>query len=61
MKELYLCSFSSSDLKRSIERYLFQAKEMNIYNKIKIYTEGDLPKNNLKTAISINVKRNEGL
>lgn len=45
MKELYLCSFSSSDLKRSIERYLFQAKEMNIYNKIKVYTEGDLPKN----------------
>lgn len=45
MKELFLCSFSSSDLKRSINRYLLQAKEMNIYNKIKVYKEDDLPKN----------------
>ena len=43
MSELYLCSFSSSDLKKSINRFFFQAKEMNSYKKIKIYQEKDLP------------------
>lgn len=48
MNELYLCSFSSSDLKKSINRYLFQAKQMNIYKKIKVYQENDLPENLIK-------------
>ena len=34
MKELYLCSFASNDLKRSVERYLLQAKAMNAYQNI---------------------------
>ena len=42
MTQLYLCSFSSSDLKKSINRYLFQAKQMNIYKDIKVYKEIDL-------------------
>ena len=45
MNKLYLCSFSSGDLKRSINRYLLQANEMNIYENIKIYREEDLPEN----------------
>jgi hypothetical protein len=60
MKELFLCSFSSSDLKRSINRYLLQAKEMNIYNKIKVYKEDDLPKNITKQIndfFTLNQKR----
>ena len=48
MNELYLCSFSSRDLKKSINRYLFQAKQMNIYKKIKVYQENDLPENLIK-------------
>ena len=44
MTQLYLCSFSSSDLKKSINRYLFQAKQMGIYKDIKVYKEIDLPK-----------------
>jgi hypothetical protein len=45
MNKLYLCSFSSGDLKSSINRYLLQANEMNIYENIKIYKEEDLPEN----------------
>ena len=44
MTQLYICSFSSSDLKKSINRYLFQAKQMSIYKDIKVYKEIDLPK-----------------
>ncbi len=60
MKELYLCSFASNDLKRSVERYLLEAKAMNVYQSIKVYKEEDLP-NNIKKQIenffSLNQKR----
>ena len=42
MKNLFLCSFASSDLKRSVVRFEEQAVNMGIYKKIKIYGYNDL-------------------
>jgi hypothetical protein len=60
MKELYLCSFASIDLKRSVKRYLLEANTMNTYQNIKVYNEEDLP-NNIKKQIgnffALNQKR----
>ena len=44
MKNLFLCSFASSDLKRSVVRFEKQAINMRIYEKIKIYGYNDLSK-----------------
>ncbi len=44
MKNLFLCSFASSDLKRSAVRFEEQAINMRIYKKIKIYGYNDLSK-----------------
>ena len=44
MKNLFLCSFASSDLKRSVVRFEEQAINMRIYEKIKIYGYNDLSK-----------------
>ena len=42
MKNLFLCSFASTDLKRSVVRFQEQAINMGIYKKIKIYGYNDL-------------------
>lgn len=38
----YLASFYSSDLKRSANRFVTQAKQMNVYDSIKTFTFNDL-------------------
>jgi hypothetical protein len=38
----YLATFYSSDLKRSAERFYEQAKNMNVYDSINIFSEKDL-------------------
>ena len=42
--KINLCSFASPDLKRSAERIKKQAEDINLYNKIKVYTVDDLGK-----------------
>ena len=42
MKNLFLCSFASSDLKRSTVRFEEQAVNMGVYKRIKIYGYNDL-------------------
>jgi len=42
--EIYLCSFASDDLKKSITRFKKQAEEMRVYNDIKVYGFNDLSK-----------------
>ena len=61
MTQLYLCSFSSSDLKKSINRYLFQAKQMSIYKDIKVYKEIDLPKKIREQIKDFNSKKKKAL
>ena len=43
--EIYLCSFASDDLKKSIVRFKKQAEEMEIYSNIKVYGFSDLSEN----------------
>ena len=57
MTHLYLCSFSSSDLKKSIKKYLFQARRMGIYKDIKVYKEIDLPKKIREQIKNFNSKK----
>ena len=40
--DIYLCSFASSDLRKSRLRFENQAKEMKIYKDVKIFNEKDL-------------------
>ncbi len=40
--KVYLCSFATDDLNLSVERFLFQAKNMNFYNDIKVFRPKDL-------------------
>ncbi len=40
--KIYLCSFASDDLDLSVKRFLSQAKNMNIYNDIKVFRPKDL-------------------
>ena len=40
--KIYLCSFASDDLDLSVDRFLYQANEMNIYSDIKIFRPKDL-------------------
>tara|TARA_B100001248_G_scaffold260909_1_gene250490 strand:- start:19 stop:891 length:873 start_codon:yes stop_codon:yes gene_type:complete len=42
--KIYLCSFASDDLKKSIIRFKKQAEEMKVYNDIKVYGFDDLSK-----------------
>jgi len=51
VNNLYLCSFASSDLKKSVNRFVQQSKKINIYKEIKIFTYEDLSK---KKKIQIN-------
>ncbi len=39
---LFLCSFASSDLNLSVERFVAQAKKLNIYSGIKVFRTKDL-------------------
>ena len=50
--KIYLCSFASSDLDLSVERFLFQANNMNIYSNIKVFRPKDLS-DELKKRIKI--------
>lgn len=43
--EKYLCGFADKRLKASIKRFAKQAKQMEIYKKIYLYTEDNLDKN----------------
>ena len=49
MSDLYLCSFASPDLKRSVRRFKQQSKEMNVYKDIKVYGLNDLSEEKKKT------------
>ena len=54
--KIYLASFYSPDLKRSAERFKEQAKKMNLYNSIDLYTYDDLNedfKNYVKELINL--------
>ena len=42
MNNLYLCSFASSDLKKSMYRFIEQSNDMGIYKDIKVFTFEDL-------------------
>ena len=41
-KKIYLCSFASPDLKRSVLRFKKQANRINVYKNIKVYSYNDL-------------------
>ena len=57
MSELYLCSFASPDLNRSVYRFKQQSKEMNIYKDIKVYGLNDLSDKKKKQIKSFKIKR----
>ena len=40
--KIYLCSFASDDLNKSVNRFEYQAKKMNIYSGVKIFKPKDL-------------------
>ena len=57
---LYLCSFASPDLERSKKRFLFQAKKIGIYKKVKVFGFDDLStskKKQIKNFINYKKKR----
>ena len=61
--KIYLASFYSPDLKRSAERFKEQAKKMNLYNSIDLYTYDDLNedfKNYVKELINLGKVRGYG-
>ena len=43
--KIYLCTFASSDLDRSVKRFKKQANELNVYEKINIYRPKNLSMN----------------
>ena len=49
--KIYLCSFASSDLDRSVKRFKKQANELNVYEKINIYRPKNLS-NELKSKVN---------
>ena len=51
--KIYLCSFASEDLNKSVDRFEFQAKNMNIYSDIKIFRPKDLDPDLLKRINNI--------
>ena len=57
-KEIYLCSFASPDLNRSVKRFKNQAENMGIYKEIKVYGFNDL---NLKKKNQIENFKKEKL
>ena len=57
-KEIYLCSFASPDLYRSVKRFKNQAENMGLYKEIKVYEFNDL---NLKKKNQIENFKKEKL
>ena len=57
MSKLYLCSFASPELKRSVYRFKQQSKEMDIYRDIKVYGFNDLSDEKKKQIKSFKIKR----
>jgi|TARA_Y100000389_G_scaffold68519_1_gene65004 hypothetical protein len=57
VSDLYLCSFASPDLKRSVRRFKQQSKEMNVYKDIKVYGLNDLSEEKKKQIQSFRIKR----
>ena len=41
-KEIYLCSYASPDLYRSVKRFKNQAEIMGLYKEVKVYGFDDL-------------------
>ena len=61
--KINLCSFASPDLKRSAIRVIDQAKRINLYNRIKVFSVDDLntqEKNFLKKVLSQGKTRGYG-
>ena len=44
MPDIYLCSFASPSLNLSVQRFTYEAEELNFYKKIKVYRKNDLSK-----------------
>lgn len=42
MSELFLCSFASPDLYKSINRFVKQSKKIDFYKKVKVFGLNDL-------------------
>jgi hypothetical protein len=57
---LYLCSFASSDLKNSSNRFLEQSRQMDLYENIKIFNWDDLSLDKKKQIQSF-LKKNKRL
>ena len=57
MPPIYICSFASPELKRSVYRFEQQSKEMNVYQDIKVYGLSDLSEERKKKIKSFKVKR----
>ena len=49
--KIYLCSFASLDLDKSVKRFKKQANELNVYEKINIYRPKNLS-NELKSKVN---------
>jgi len=58
--KIYLCSFASEDLNKSVDRFEFQAKKMNIYSGIKIFKPKDLDPQLLKRVNDIIQRTRDG-
>ena len=57
MSGLYLCSFASPDLIKSVRRFTNQAKEIKIYNDLKVYSYSDLSDQKKKQIKELNLKK----
>mgnify|MGYP001189913143 CR=1 FL=1 len=61
MTKLFLCSFASSDLKKSINRFVKQSKKINLYQDLKIFSWEDLTHNKKKQINDFFKKDNKRL
>lgn len=57
MKNLFVCSFASPDLKNSVERFIKQSNEINLYKDVKIFGFNDLSLDK-KKQINLFFKKN---
>ena len=56
---IYLCSFASDDLKRSVKRFLNQSNSFELYKEIKVFGFNDLSlKKKKKIFIFFKKKKN---
>ena len=59
MTNLFLCSFASPDLKRSVNRFIKQSSQISLYKNYKIFGWKDLSlskKNKLKISSKMEIK-----